>query len=190
MLHIRSSSSRIHLTRRPRIAWTHRSANRLYTTAALPLAAFAAAVENATQNAGAAVSTAATEAAASAPDGGPIAAAAVEAVDAATNAAVDASTDFGNVGPSPILAKLAFFLAIYVTIGTIILSWDEWRRKRNSEREIAEWKAAGGAKRRWGDTGAKSGTRVEGQGLNREMRRMAKKQEMVDRRDKKKSSSK
>lgn len=115
--------------------------------------------------------------------------AAADAASAASDAAAAAGMsveDFGNAGPQRWLATLAFFLVAYLSLGVLVLSWDEWRKKRNSEREIEEWRAAGGAKRKWGATGRAGGSGSDA-GLNRESRRMAKKREAQEKRDKRKT---
>lgn len=76
------------------------------------------------------------------------------------------------------MATIIFVCVIYITLGTIVITWDEWRRNRNEEREIKEYMATRGR------TTAGVVNKQSGE-LNREKRRMERKREAQDKRDKK-----
>lgn len=117
------------------------------------------------------------------------------AVNAATTAASDTVTSVvESDAADPILnnlARLTFGLAIFCTVGIIILSIDEWRKGDNSRRQIREWEEAGGAKRPRDGTAKdlKSILGIENKnappgskdGNNRQTRRMKKKIEAYER---------
>ncbi len=90
--------------------------------------------------------------------------------------------EYGSLRPDgdivKVLATIIFFLFVYITIGTVIISWDEWRKNRNEEREVAEFLATRGRKTA-GVVQATAGS------LNRGSRRQEKKRRKQDERTKK-----
>lgn len=112
------------------------------------------------------------------------------AADAAANAAATAVTEsdfIPTADPLSVnLGRLTFVLTIFCTFGSLVLTWDDWRKNRNAERSLRDWEAEGGENRpRDGSakTLTKSGsTGVPGAitGDNRQTRRFRKKQEAAE----------
>ncbi len=108
------------------------------------------------------------------------------ASDAATSAAATALKSDMIPPPDPWsvnLWRLTFALAIFCTLGTLVLTWDSWRNKRNEKRQMKEWEAAGGVNRPLGglpkSRSKRTGTMKTFED-NRQTRRFKKKQEQLD----------
>lgn len=119
-----------------------------------------------------------------------VAAEVADTIDAAATEAGPVLVDTVSLN----MGRLTFALTVFCTFGSIVLTWDEWRKKRNSERSISEWEAAGGEKRPRDGTAKdleylftdnKPPPAAPFSGDNRQTRRLRKKQEALDKKQRK-----